>query len=316
MMYKTAVGMEVIINQGIKRSDDLKDVVTKNTKSGKNKKSKQRRLPEELLKPLQELLDILRPVDDYFFQKLAEEREFCEELLQTILNDNSIRIKENVAQKTLRNVKGKSVTTDLLCQDVKRVMYGVEMQRKDTDDQRKRVRYIGSNIDTYITEKGIDYKELWDLHMIYISEFDMFKKGKTIYHIKQIVDEFQDIVENGYDETYVNTVVDDGSDIAELMKIFKSSEVPEHPKFPRICRTIRHFKIGKGREDMCEAMQSYFDLYSEWVKDVAREEGLEEGREEVIDLIISLKSGAKIEELVAQGYDEQLINKASQAIQL
>jgi hypothetical protein len=92
-----------------------------------------------LNKEIEEIINRLRPVDDIFFHKLSEKREFCEELLQTILGNEHIKLRENTPQKSLRNVKGKSVTVDLLCQDKKRVMYGVEMQRKNYDNHQKRV---------------------------------------------------------------------------------------------------------------------------------------------------------------------------------
>lgn len=43
--------------------------------------------------------------------------------------------------------------------------------------------------------------------MVYISAFDIFKKGKTIYHCKTVVKETGEAVDNGLMEVYVNTVI-------------------------------------------------------------------------------------------------------------
>ena len=40
------------------------------------------------------IVDKLRPIDDIFFQKLIENNSFCEELLQTILQDSKLQIIE------------------------------------------------------------------------------------------------------------------------------------------------------------------------------------------------------------------------------
>ena len=95
-----------------------------NEKANKERSTKEQ---NQLMKNAEDILSELRPVDDIFFHKLAERQEFCEELLQTVFDNDKIKIREHIPQRSLRNVKGRSVTVDLLCQDKKRIMYGVEM---------------------------------------------------------------------------------------------------------------------------------------------------------------------------------------------
>ena len=75
------------------------------------------------------------------------------------------------------------MTVDLLCQDKKRIMYGVEMQRKNYDNHQKRVRYVGANIDTYITEKGIEFPRISNAIRYY-------KEGKGREEMCKIMEEF------------------------------------------------------------------------------------------------------------------------------
>ena len=205
---------------------------------------------------VEEIVSKLRPIDDIFFHKLAETEGFCEELLQVILKNN-IELIEVTPQKSLRNIKAKSVTIDVYCVDTDNKYYNIEVQKSDNDEHEKRVRYNGSNMDTYITEKGIKYKDLPESYVIYISEFDMYDEGETIYHIIRSIKETKKKVYNGFNEIYVNTMIDDGSDIAELMKIFKSSDVPDNKKFPRICEAIRAIKTEKGSDIMCKLVEEY-----------------------------------------------------------
>ena len=61
---------------------------------------------------------------------------------------------------------------------------------------------------------------------------------------------------------YVNTKVNDGTAVAELMEIFKSSSVEENEKFPNVCRVVRNFKVGKGRDTMCAVVEEYAKEYA------------------------------------------------------
>lgn len=251
---------------------------------------------------VEEVVADLRPIDDTFFNKLIEQREFCQELLQVILRKNDLKVAKVTPQKNLRNIRAKSVVLDVLCTDTKNKYYNVEVQRADNDNHQKRVRYNGSNIDTYITEKGIDYKDLPDVCVIYISEFDVFKKGKTIYRVRRTIEETGDVVDNGFYEVYVNAKVDDKSDIAELMKILKSSEIPNNKKFPNICRAIKNFKEEKRRDIMCKLVDDYAKEYAE------------EYAENLITVILELRKGITEEELISRGYEKSTIDNAKIAL--
>ena len=52
-------------------------------------------------------------------------------------------------------------------------------------------------------------------------------------------------------------IVYDGTAVAELMEIFKSSSAEENEKFPNVCRIIRDYKVGKGRDIMCAVVEEY-----------------------------------------------------------
>jgi len=95
------------------------------------------------------------------------------------------------------------------------------------------------------------------LYVVYISSFDFFEKNRTVYHIDRILRETGDVVDNGFHEVYVNTQVDDNSEISELMELFKSPDAEGNEKFPKVTKAIKHFKTGKGRIEMCKAVEEY-----------------------------------------------------------
>lgn len=220
-------------------------------------------------KKLQDIVEQLTGMDDIFFHKLAESKDFCEELIQVVLENKNFKIAEYAAQESIRNIKGRSVVLDLKCVSEDGKIINVEVQKENRDDHQKRVRYNAANIDTTESEKGVRFEELKDIYIIYISKFDLFGKGKTIYHINRVIEETQDIVENGMHEIYVNTKIDDGTEIAEYMKLLKSSAVPDNPKFPKICEAIKNIKEGLEDDNMCDLVQEYA---KEYAKEYADEE--------------------------------------------
>lgn len=116
---------------------------------------------------------------------------------------------------------------------------------------------------TIIAEKGIRFEKIPDSYVIFISKKDFFEKGKTIYHIDRVLRETGDVVDNGFYEIYVNAEIDDKSDIAELMKIYSSPNLPENDKFPKTCAGIKNLKAGKGRDRMCAIVEEYAEGYAE-----------------------------------------------------
>lgn len=236
----------------------------------------------------------LRPIDDSFIRKLGEDKGFCEELLQVVLEIPELRVLENMVQKDIHNVDTRSVTVDLLCTAENSTRFSVEVQKADNDNHLKRVRYNGSCVQILSLDKGKRFEKLPDVYMIYITETDIFKRGKTIYHFEHTLRETGEVVENGYHEIYVNAEINDGTELAEYMEIFKSSDVMDNKKFPNICNTVRYYKEGKGRSKMCTVVEEY-------AKEYAKEKTLETAKSlmesQVSDDIIHRATGLSFEEI-------------------
>ena len=120
------------------------------------------------------------------------------------------------------------------------------------------MRYNTSCVTVNITEPGIKFEKVPDVIGIYISKFDMFKSGKTVYHIDRVIRETGEVQGNGLKEVYVNTKIDDGSDIAELMRIFKEKDTYDFKKFPKVSGRKKQFKENEGgSEKMCDLVENY-----------------------------------------------------------
>ena len=146
---------------------------------------------------------------------------------------------------------GRSVRLDALCELSNGTRVNIEVQRSNNDDHLKRARFNASSITVKESNSGTNFENVPDLYIVYISEFDFLKGGRTIYHIDKMIRETKTIVDDGLHEIFVNTVIDDHSDIAELMSCFMKKEV-NNPKFPALSAEVRRLKETEGGiETMC-----------------------------------------------------------------
>lgn len=204
-----------------------------------------------------EIVRSMNVMDDDFFAKIAEDVSSMEEILSVFLQEPEFRLLWSRSQVHLRNCGTRSVTVDAMCESASGTLYSVEMEKSSRDDHQRRVRYNSSNIDTMYTEKGLDFKEIPNLCMIYLSKADFLRGGKCLYHVDRTVREASRAVENGVRESYVNARVDDGSKASQLMQYMRDTR-GDNPMFPRLSARVRYLKEEKkGVEQMCEAVEKY-----------------------------------------------------------
>ena len=211
------------------------------------------------MKDREEVLEIIQQlniIDDTLFQKMAEDIDFCEEMISTIL-ERTVKILQVIPQNSIKNLQGRSVILDALCEMEDGGVVNIEVQKSDDDSHIKRVRYNTSCITANITDTGTKFEFVPDVIGIYISKFDVFKMGKTVYHIDRVIRENGEIQHNGLQEIYVNAKVNDGSDIADLMSIFINPEKYDFKKFPKISKRKKQFKENEGDLTMCDLVENY-----------------------------------------------------------
>jgi len=261
------------------------------------------------LQTVQEIVQQLNIIDDTLFQKMAEDPGFCEEMISTILQQNVI-VKKVTPQNSVKNLQGRSVVLDVLCELENGEECNVEVQKVDDDDHQRRVRYNTSCITANITEPGTKFKNVPNVIGIYISKFDMFQSEKTVYHIDRIVRETGEVQDNGLQEIYVNTKIDDGTDIAEMMHIFTEPKACDFKKFSKVSGRKKQFKLSEGgKKEVCDLVENYAKGYAEKVAKEAKEkETVESARKlfengvsyEIVRASISTLSDEVLEEIYTQ----------------
>jgi len=192
-----------------------------------------------------ERIQQFRPIDDTFFEVLADDVPFCQEILRVIIDDGKLIVKSVAVQKDEKNLVGRSVRLDVLCILSDGTLANIEVQRSNNDNHFKRVRYNAACITTSETEPGTKFENVPNVIMVYISEFDLLKGGRTAYHVEKTVKETGEVIEDGLKEVYVNTKIDDGTDLGELMQMFNQEEV-NNPKFPEFTKRMNYIKHSEG----------------------------------------------------------------------
>ena len=252
----------------------------------------------------------LRPIDDLLFQELAEDKAVVQEMLRVILSDNGLIVKKVTPQRIISNTRGRRVQLDALCRLGDGRECNIEVQRADNDDHLRRVRYNASGITWTRTKAGTPFKDIRDLCVIYISEFDFLKGGYTLYHVDKVVRETGERVNDGLEEIFVNTSIDDGSAVADLMRCFLQAEVStkEFPELTRKMQWVKHTE--EGVSTMSSVIERY---YGEELQE-ARKEALEEGKMKQIARLKFLcqkmqAAGADMSEYIEATTDENILEK-------
>ena len=205
-------------------------------------------------------------IDDQFFQKIAEDKEVCEELLQILLDKPDLEIVEAYTQRKLPNLQARAVILDALCKDSSGNFFNIEVQKDDkkrdhskAEEYQKRVRFNLASMDTAFAEKGIEFHKLPDLYAIFISQIDPFGEHKASYRVRRALEQSNATVYNGISEIYVNTASKDGTLVAELMQYFENSN-GINPKFEKLSYRVEQLK---NDETEVTTMTSVFDEYAE-----------------------------------------------------
>ena len=118
--------------------------------------------------------------------------------------------------------------------------------------------------------------------------------------MERVIKETGTVVENGTHEIYVNTAIDDGTEIAKRMQYFKKS-AGVHQKFQKLSKRVQYFKESqKGVTEMCELVEEYAKKYAEeYAKKYAEEEVKKAVSETEIKTALNmLKNGASVELVV------------------
>ncbi len=234
-----------------------------------------------------------------FMSVALREPAACQHVLRTLLDIPSLAVHAVRTRYHISNLRSKDSELDVLAEDASGKMYNIEIQRADTEDHARRVRYYGALIDSEFLAKGGRYQDLPNVYLLYVSETDFWKRGLTACPIQKSFPD-RKAYEDGMQILYVNAAVDDGSERARLMRYFRTTD-PEDQSQGALSARVRFLKIEEGGYREMEAVVE--EIFQDGVR-VGREEGREEGLAEGVKserretAFRLLARGAELDEII------------------
>lgn len=187
----------------------------------------------------------MRLLEDVFFEAVAQDIPAVQEILRTILEDENLVVETVITQRTISNLYGRGVRLDAMCTMGDGSKCNIEIQRADNDDHLRRARFNAASVTVRESNPGDKFRDVVDVYVVYITEFDIFGYNKTIYHVDKTIRENGVTVDDGLHEVFVNTKIKDGTKISHLMDLFTKTQF-ESKEFPALSKRVNFLKTSEG----------------------------------------------------------------------
>ena len=201
----------------------------------------------------------LRLMDDTFFNSCFDGDIPCMEVvLRAVMGNDRLRVTEVITQQSVPNLYGRSVRFDALATDGENI-YDVEIQRSDEGAIPRRARFNTSMIDSREVSKGTLFPDLPETYVIFITEHDIWKRGKPLYKVRRTFEDTEEVFDDGAHILYVNGECQSESPLGRLMHDFFCSD-PNDMYSDVLAERVRFFKEDeKGVAAMCKVMEEIYN---------------------------------------------------------
>jgi hypothetical protein len=201
----------------------------------------------------------LRLMDDTFFNNCFDGNIPCMEVvLRAVLGNDRLRVTEVITQQSVPNLYGRAVRFDALATDGENI-YDVEIQRSDEGAIPRRARFNSSMIDSREVSKGTLFPDLPETYVIFITEHDVWKRGKSLYKVRRTFEDTEEVFNDGAHILYVNGECRSESPLGRLMHDFFCSD-PNDMYSDVLAERVRFFKEDeKGVAAMCKVMEEIYN---------------------------------------------------------
>ena len=178
-------------------------------------------------------LEELEIWDDFMFGAVMSNKELCKHLLEIILQKKIKDIRYTELQKTIDlQYDAKSIRLDVYVEDDLDSVYNIEIQTTDEKNLPKRSRFYQGMIDLNILNKGESYNKLKKSYVIFICNYDPFRKGRCFYRFENVcVDDPSLKLKDDSVKIMINPYGNDtkqfGKGFAALMDFLKNGQISD-----------------------------------------------------------------------------------------
>ena len=220
----------------------------------------------------------------FLFAALANDPEACQLLLKLILGRDIPKVNVKTEHNILLNSETKCIRLDVNARSEYDVNYNVEAQNSNEHNIVRRSRFYQAQLDVAELKPGDDYNKLPDSFVIFICAFDPFGRGLYQYtYVEKCVEDGEPLGD-GTCKIFFSTVGKNKDevqkDLIEFLGYYENStdEYVRTVNNPLITRLHEKMvTLKKSRE--WEAGYMQFEEYLATEQRIARESGLEEGRQ-------------------------------------
>ena len=215
-----------------------------------------RRRTNKISMETREQIQKLSLMNNAFMNLALEDNIACvEEMLRVILSKPDLVVKTTRTQKMFQGFR-RSIYLDIYAEDGKGTRYNIETQQSNEGAAPRRARFHMGMIDTHSLKAGQDFCELPECYVIFITQEDVLKRGKTIYTIHKYIDGDLEEFDDGSHTIYINGAAkDDGTELWKLIHDLHCTNADEM-YFPRLSARVKYLKED---EEGMAIVSNYFE---------------------------------------------------------
>ena len=230
------------------------------------------------------ILEGLTLMSDILVRNVLKQAACAEYILQVIMGDQTLRVLECVVQKDYKNLQGRSAVLDCVIRDTRGKLFDLEIQQESEGASPRRTRYHSGLLDMNTLEAGQDFEELPESCVIFITRDDALGYDLPICHIQKQVCEKDAAFDDGAYVIYVNSRVQDDTELGRLMHDMHCSHADEMYSEILAARMRELKETQEGVDAMCREMDA---LYQEGIE-FGEERGIERGKKEMVQSLFAM----------------------------
>ena len=203
--------------------------------------------------------------DDTFMTTVFDDNpESTEVLLRIILNRDDITVTEVRTQRRYADLTNLEAVLDVLAYEKNGSLLNVEVQGESKGASPRRARFILALMDTKSLPKGMDYPDLRDNYLIFITEKDVLAGGLPLYQIERTIINYENKPFNdGSHIIYVNGAYrakpGEETELSKLIHDFHCAK-PEDMYIPALAKAVHEHKYTeRGQRKLSNAMKELIE---------------------------------------------------------
>lgn len=180
--------------------------------------------------------------DEEFLSAALCDTAACQYVLRKLLSVEDLTVKKVVDRVAVKNPQAQGEIVDVSGEDSRGFTWEITVCRTDKVEPLHS-RYEFARIVKRLEDNGQGYSDLREMAVVYIGAVDHYGKGENIYTVRSYIKEMDKPVDDGTRIIFANAEADDGSEVAAMMKYFKTAD-PEDDSHGALSERVRQLKLN------------------------------------------------------------------------